>query len=230
MTRSIALVGDFDERVLAHQAIPVAIRLASAAVGVEVNGEWVGTGTIDPHHPALGPFHGIWCVPASPYDSMAGALAAIRMAREGDIPFLGTCGGFQHAVMEVAASLWGLEGAGHSEVDPSADHPVIAPLSCSLVEKEGTVRLQSGSRLARAYGGATANEGYHCSYGFNPAYAEYLEKGPLRATAWDLEGDVRGVELDSHPFFVATLFQPERAGLRGEVSPVVASFLEAVVA
>lgn len=228
MTRRIALVGDFDESVLAHQAIPVAIRLASEAVGVEVEADWVSTETIDPGRPDLGRCHGVWCVPASPYRSTAGALSAIRLAREGGVPFLGTCGGFQHAVLEVAASLWGLEDAGHSETDPSAGHLVIAPLSCSLVEKAGTVRFLSGSRLARAYGRATAEEGYHCSYGFNAAYAGYLERGPLRATAWDLDGDVRGVELDAHPFFVATLFQPERAGLRGEVPPVVTSFLEAV--
>jgi CTP synthase (UTP-ammonia lyase) len=51
----------------------------------------------------------------------------------------------------------------------------------------------------------------------------------LRATAWDLDGDVRGVELESHPFFVATLFQPERAALTGRVPPLVRAFLEVVL-
>jgi CTP synthase (UTP-ammonia lyase) len=51
--------------------------------------------------------------------------------------------------------------------------------------------------------------------------------GPLRATAHDAQGDVRGVELDAHPFFVCTLFQPERAALRGEVPPLVLAFIEA---
>jgi CTP synthase (UTP-ammonia lyase) len=61
----------------------------------------------------------------------------------------------------------------------------------------------------------------------NPRFAETLTGGPLRATAHDGQGEVRAVELDGHPFFVATLFQPERAALRGEVPPLVRAFVDA---
>jgi CTP synthase (UTP-ammonia lyase) len=49
----------------------------------------------------------------------------------------------------------------------------------------------------------------------------------LRAAADDATGDVRAVELDDHPFFIATLFQPERAALTGKISPVVRAFVQA---
>ena len=89
------------------------------------------------------------------------------------------------------------------------------------------MRFAPDSRLARAYGDERAVEGYHCSYGLNVAYARHLDGGPLRATCWDDAGEVRGVELDGHPFFVATLFQPERAALHEKAPPIVRAFVEA---
>lgn len=133
-------------------------------------------------------------------------------------------------MLDCAEALWGIESPAHAELDPDAPHPVITPLGCSLVEVGGTVHFAPGSRLAEAYGVLSAEEGYHCSYGLSPEARGHLEGGPLRATAWDADGDVRGVELDDHPFFVATLFQPERAALDERVPPIVRAFVEAAAA
>ena len=65
-------------------------------------------------------FDGIWCVPGSPYANTDGALDAIRVARERRVPFLGTCGGFQHALLEYAGAVWGVPSPAHAELDPSA--------------------------------------------------------------------------------------------------------------
>jgi len=64
----------------------------------------------------------------------------------------------------------------------------------------------------------------------NPAFRAALLTGPLRASALDAAGEVRAVELDSHPFFVATLFQPERKALEGNTPPLVLAFVEALAA
>jgi CTP synthase (UTP-ammonia lyase) len=167
-------------------------------------------------------------VPASPYASADGALAAIRYARESSRPFLGTCGGFQHAVLEYARNVLGCSAAAHAETAPDAAMPVIARLTCSLVEKSGSVRVADGSRLRGIYGAAEVTEGYHCNYGFNPAYEGLLsDPDGLRVAARDSAGEVRAVELAQHPFFIATLFQPERSGLRGADHPLINAFVEA---
>ena len=163
----------------------------------------------------------------SPYANTDGALDAIRVARERRIPFLGTCGGFQHALLEYAGAVWGVHAPAHAELDPSAADPVIAPLTCGLVEQSGTIRFEPGSRLRAIYGSDEAVEGYHCNYGLNPACAGRFATGPLRVAARDLAGDVRAVELDGHPFFVATLYQPERSGLDGRRHPLIAAFVDA---
>jgi len=91
-----------------------------------------------------------------------GAVAAIRFARETGRPYLGTCGGFQHALLEYAEAVWGLSNVAHAELDPQAPDPLIAPLDCGLVEATGEVRFAPGSRLARIYCAPRATETYHC--------------------------------------------------------------------
>jgi CTP synthase (UTP-ammonia lyase) len=224
----VGLVGDRDDTVVAHRAIPLALAMAAEACGVEVEPVWLPTDQVG-DGAALAGFDGLWCVPASPYRSTAGALNAIRVAREQRIPFLGTCGGFQHAVIEYARNVMGWVDAEHAETAPQAERQVIVPLLCSLVEASDAVHLLEGSRLARAYGTLDIVEGYHCSYGLGSAFRDALSSGPLHVDALDGAGDVRGIELDGHPFFVATLFQHERSALQGRISPPVRAFVQAMI-
>jgi CTP synthase (UTP-ammonia lyase) len=188
---------------------------------------WQGTAALEADPTPLAGCDALWCVPGSPYASMAGALAAIRRAREQARPFLGTCGGFQHALIEYARNVLGLDGADHAESNPEAALPLIAPLACGLVEAQGAIRLLPGSRIRAIYGEDTIGEAYNCRYGLNPAYQARLTDGALRITGVDADGEVRVVELTTHPFFIATLFQPERAALAGRAHPLIQAFVQA---
>ncbi|MRJ22219.1 hypothetical protein FRT60_18065 [Pseudomonas haemolytica] len=222
----LALIGDYNPDVIAHQAIPVALQQAATALDLSVHVQWLDTDTLTSTS-ALHSFDGFWCVPASPYRDTDGALRAIRFAREQGRPFLGTCGGFQHAVLEYARNVLGWADAEHGELAPDAERVVIAPLSCSLVNASGTVRLAPYTRMAQAYGRLDIHEGYHCRYGINPEFADALLEGNLIPSGNDSAGDLRAVELLDHPFFVATLFQPERAALKGVTPPLALALLKA---
>ena len=222
-TLNLALIGDYNPEVTAHQAIPVALQQAADLLGLTVHLHWLDTDT----RPSLHGFDGFWCVPASPYHDLDGALRAIRFARERKRPFLGTCGGFQHAVLEYARNVLGWADAEHGELAPQAKRAVITPLSCALVEATDTVRLVPYTRIAEAYGQLKLHEGYRCSYGLNPEFAEALLEGDLIASGHDSAGDLRAIELLDHPFFVATLFQPERAALKGITPPLALALLKA---
>lgn len=225
----IGLIGDYDATVSAHQAIPIALQLAADALAVPLEFEWVPTDEIRDVTRVSG-FDGLWCVPASPYRSMDGALRAIQFARVRNRPFLGTCAGFQHAIIEYARNVLAWADAAHAETAPDAARPVITPLECALVEATGAVRLRAGSRIAKVYGREEATEGYRCRYGLNPEFQAALVSGPLRIGAEDPTGEVRAIELDDHPFFLATLFQPERAALKGQLPPLVAEFVRSCAA
>ncbi|MGO4881863.1 MAG: CTP synthase [Bryobacteraceae bacterium] len=220
----VALIGDYDKSVIAHQAIPQALRLAAGAQQ-SIESVWIHTASIRDAAADLAGFDGIWCVPASPYASMEGALNAIRYARESRRPFLGTCGGFQHAIVEYARNVCGLREASHAETHPGAAVLVVSRLACPLVEETEEIVLQDGGKLKSAYGVERITEGYRCNYGLNREYETLLFRNGLRPTAHTLRGEVRAVELTSHPFFVATLFQHERRALRGEIPPLVSALV-----
>jgi CTP synthase (UTP-ammonia lyase) len=227
-TRTIALIGDFSERHTAHRAIPRALELARDKARVDVAWEWVATAGIRDASRDLAAYSAVWLVPASPYENAQGGLDAARWAREGRHPALGSCGGFQHLMIEFARNVAGISDADTTETNPLGSAPVVTQLSCSHVEVTGRVHFAPGSLLARAYGKDEATEGYRCNYGVNPAYRAALEASGLAFTSWDDAGDVRGAELPSHPFFAGVLFQPERAALRGEVPPLALAFVKAV--
>jgi len=229
-TPIVALVGDYSSDVLAHRAIPRALELAGAAERTPILWRWIHTSEIHQAARALAGCAAVWLVPASPYASMPGAIAAVRWARESGRPFLGTCGGFQHAVIEFARNAAGLIDADHAESNAEAETQVMTALSCALVEESGMVRFTAGSQLHRAYGNAEALESYHCRYGLNAAFRDPLARAGLIFSGFDDHGEVRAFELSSHPYFIGTLFQPERSALRDEAHPLISAFIRAVMA
>src|SRR5256885_6150826 len=97
----LALVGDRSAHVRAHQRIPVLLEALRERDGLVLDAYWIPT-TEAAGSGVLAGFDGIWLVPGSPYQSMTGAIAAARTARESQLPFLGTCGGFQPVLLEFA--------------------------------------------------------------------------------------------------------------------------------
>jgi CTP synthase (UTP-ammonia lyase) len=221
----IALVGDFNQQQKAHQAIPKALDVASEG---PVESVWVPTDSVGKGE-SLSEFDGIWCVPGMPYRNADGALTAIRHARISRTPFLGTSAGFQYALIEYARNALGLGDADHQKSRPNAAIPLISPLGCALAGVKARVRFTAGSIIRNAYGTPHSVEEYHCSFGLNGRYRRLMESGPLSVSAVDDQDEIRAVELDGHPFFVATLFQPEmRSAAEGSpANPLVNAFVKA---
>src|SRR5271154_5125090 len=105
----IGLIGDFSESILAHRAINATLALLAEELQLEIRSEWLQTAALAAGtYGALDQFYGLWCTPGSPYQDTEAALRAIRFAREAPLPYLGTCGGFQHALLEYAQNVWQL--------------------------------------------------------------------------------------------------------------------------
>jgi CTP synthase (UTP-ammonia lyase) len=227
-TARVALVGDRSAHVRSHTRIPGLLEVLREQHGLALDAYWIPSEEVD--EASLAGFDGVWLIPGSPYRSESGALAAVRAAREYRIAFLGTCGGFQHLMLEVARDLAGLADVVHAESDPDGGPQLIVPLVCSLVGHEGAVRLRRGSLAERIFGVERSVERYHCAYGLDPAYLPALEAHGLRFTGHDDDGAVRVAELEGHPFMLGTLFQPELAGDGSRVHAVIRAFAEAAVA
>jgi CTP synthase (UTP-ammonia lyase) len=224
----IALIGDFDPGVTAHRAIEKCFALTTRPPPSPIEPFWLSTESIVPRdNQALAGFGGFWCVPASPYRNTAGALWAIQFAREHNIPFLGTCGGFQHALLEYARNVLRLPQAEHAEINPDAALPLLTRLKCSLVESSQRILVTEPGTFRDAYGADSGEEGFRCNYGLNPAFEHLFKDGPMQIAARSVEGEARGFQLRGHRFFIGTLFQPERRALHGTVHPLVSAFIAA---
>ena len=218
----IALVGDYDPQVLAHQAIPKALKLNTSQ---KVEYYWIHSSEVDLK--GLSQFHGIWCVPKSPYDNMENVLSVIRFARENEKPFLGTCAGYQHAALEFARNALGYEQAGSSEVDLETPMPLINALVCRLNHEQHGITLKTSSKIQGLYGRSEIAEEFNCGYGINQEYLNLFNGSDLLFSSVDHQGYPKSLELLSHPFFIGTAFQPERSALHNQQHPIINAFLNA---
>ncbi|MBF8190090.1 hypothetical protein ITP53_31055 [Nonomuraea sp. K274] len=220
----IALVGDRSPSVRSHVRIPRLMEALRERDGIALDPYWVPTTDVAA---GLDGFDGIWMLPGSPYRDEAGAVEAARVAREREIPFLGTCGGFQHMLLEFARHVCGLDVA-HAENEPGARDFLLTPLACSLAGHEGLVRLTPGSLIEQIMAAPATVEAYICSYGLNEDYKRTLAGHGMVFSGHAGDGAVRVAELPGHPFFLATMFQPELAGDGRRAHPVVTAFATAV--
>lgn len=219
----ILLIGEYSAESPPHQATEAAIRYATASLQLSPTVHWISTADITADR--VRKASGIWIAPGSPYRDMQGALTAIRVAREEGIPCLGTCGGFQHMIIEYARNVLAFEDASHEEYDPYASRLFVSRLTCSLVGRSLPLQFVPGSRVASLYGSTEATESYYCNFGVNPDLVDLFRRGPLRITGSDPEGEVRVIELPGHPFFIGTLYLPQTRSTEHSPHPLVREFI-----
>jgi len=226
----IGVIGEYDPGNETHVATDDALGHSALRLGIGVDVDWVSTADVGDPETSLGSFGGLIIAPGSPYRSQEGALAAIERARTAGVPLLGTCGGFQHLVIEFARSVAGIPGAEHGESHPDAPTLMVSPLACSLVGQAMSVEVRAGTRAGEAYGEASVTERYYCQFGLNPAYVDDLVAAGLVVSGTDQDGEVRIVELAGHPFFVGTLFVPQARSTVVHPHPLVTAFVAAAKA
>ncbi len=222
-TVRIALVGDRNPDLTSHYAIERSFELAP-----DIEAVWIPTSTIEgAARERLQGFNAIWCAPGGPYVSEAGAIAAIRYAREEGRPFLGTAAGFQHAVLEYARTVLGMDHASHAENTPGAFPQLISRLPIPWENQEMLVRYVAGVRLYTLMQREESNEIFDCNYGLNPEWENLFIGASLRICARNEANEVCALELVHHKFFVVTLFEPERSALNGgSLHTIVESFFK----
>jgi CTP synthase (UTP-ammonia lyase) len=202
----IGIVGDRNP----HNALHLASEQAIAENPDHPAVEWISTDRIrSPDERELSRYAGFLIAPGSPYRDMDGVLTAIRYAREQRVPLLGTCGGFQHLIVEFVRNVLGVTDADHEESNPNAPHLAVTALQCSLAGQIHRVRLIAGTHAQAIYGSTEVFEPFYCNYGLNPQFQPRLEPNGLRVSGWGEDGEVRIVELSGHPFFFGTLYVPQ---------------------
>jgi CTP synthase len=168
-----------------------------------------------------------------------GKIAAARVAREQGIPYLGICLGMQIAVAEFARHVAGMEGANSTEFDLETPFPVIdlLPEQKEVSDLGGTMRLgadpiklHAGTRAREIYGEAVIYERHRHRYEVNNLLRKRLQSAGLSVSGTSPdERLVEVVELEDHPFFVASQFHPEFKSRPERPAPLFRDFIAAAL-
>lgn len=226
----LAIIGDYNKDYRPHIATNEAIGHSLEKFEIPLQYDWISTDKIETDfEKIISTYNGYWIAPGSPYKSMTGALRIIKHARENNIPTLGTCGGFQHMVIEFARNVLGITDAEHAEYDPYSSRLVVNPLSCSLVGQTLEIELTEKSSMTfKVFGTEKIKEKYYCNFGLNPEYQNQLDEKGFKIVGSDKLNEARILELKNHKFFIATLFVPQDNSTFEKPHKLVTEFLKRV--
>jgi CTP synthase len=250
----IAVVGKYMQVKDSYKSLIEALTHGGLAHNVRVNVDWIESEVFERDDAAahLEEMNGILVPGGFGERGTEGKIAAVKFARERNVPFFGICFGMQMAVIEAARDLAGLEGAGSTEFSKTrADwprHPVISLMTewtrGNQIEKRdeaadlgGTMRLgayeahlRPGSRVAEIYGTTSISERHRHRYEVNIGYRRQLEEQGLSFSGLSPDGVLPEiVEIPDHPWFIGVQFHPELKSKPLEPHPLFASFIGAAV-
>ena len=244
----LAMVGKYMDLKDSYISLVEALQHGGIHTRTRVNIHFIESTDIEEHGTAvLESMDGI-VVPGGFGDrGIEGKIDTVQFARENAVPYLGICLGMQVAVIEAARNMAGLEGAMSTEFDKGTPHPVVGLItewrdaSGGVEERSedsemgGTMRLgaqsvtlEEGSLAARSYGATEIEERHRHRYEVNNNYREQLSAAGLTFSGLSVDDLVEMVEIDSHPFFLASQFHPEFTSNPRDGHPLFKSFIAAV--
>ena len=235
----IAVTGKYTALHDSYVSIMNAIEHSELRENVTIKTEWIDTSEYAAGEPiddeVLSGISGVLVPGGFGERGAEGKIRFIQYARENGIPFLGLCYGFQLAVVEFARNICDLSRAGHTEVDPNTDTPVIylLPEQRRLSGMGGTMRLgghevkiRRGTMAYRYYQEDLAVERFRHRYEFNNDYKELIEgHGMVFSGMTPDEQIMQILEITDHPFFMATQFHPEFTSRPYRPQPLFQAFV-----
>lgn len=222
----IAIIGDYNFNYSSHVATNRAIEDVERMLDVDINVYWVETKALaDYAKDELSRYDGIWVAPG-PYANARGVFNAIEYARTAGVPFLGTSGGCQFAILEFTRNVLGVkEATGHLSMEGQ-----------SLIQRKNSptkdiesikIFLMNGTRSAGFYLQENVLEAASSGLSLHPELLDYMNEYGFRPAALDSDGDVRLFEMKNHDFFVGSLFLPQLTSRGALPHPLITNFVEA---
>lgn len=237
----IAIVGKYVRLSDAYLSVVEALRHAAIATHSDLRIRWVNSEILEtePAENYLAGVDGILVPGGFGVRGVDGKIAAIKHARDRQIPFLGLCLGMQCSVIEWARNIEGLISANSSEFDPYTNNPVInlLPEQQDVVDLGGTMRLGlypcrilPNTLAFKLYQEEVIYERHRHRYEFNNNYRNQLLDSGYVVSGTSPDGRlVEIVEYPKHPFFLACQFHPEFQSRPSTSHPLFKGFMEAAI-
>ena len=187
----------------------------------------------------LSKIDGIVVAPGFGQRGMDGKFAALKYARENNIPCLGICMGMQTMSIEFARNVLGYTDANSTEIDPDTTHNVVDIMEeqKNILDLGGSMRLgaykcklKKGSRVSEIYGKENISERHRHRYEFNNEYKEAFETNGMSCSGLNVESNlVEIIELQGHKWYVGVQFHPEYSSTVVNPHPLFISFVKAAI-
>ncbi len=238
---NIALVGKYVELHDAYKSIVESFIHSGAVHETKVNITWVQSDNLEEEteFEKLYQVDGILVAPGFGQRGLEGKIRAVQYARENKIPFFGICLGMQMAVIEFARNVLGIKDASTAEMENDSKNMVIDLMEeqKNITQKGGTMRLgayacelKAGSKVRDIYDTDLISERHRHRYEFNNAYLDQFEQHGMKASGINPQSQlVEIVEIENHPFFIATQFHPELKSTVANPQPIFVSFVKAAL-
>ncbi|MHC0061506.1 CTP synthase [Nostoc sp. UIC 10890] len=238
----IAIVGKYVQLSDAYLSVVEALNHAAISTYGKLRLRWVNSENLEaePAENYLAGVDGIVVPGGFGVRGVDGKIAAIKYARDRQIPFLGLCLGMQCSVIEWARNVGGLTGANSAEFDAYTTNPVInlLPEQQEVVDLGGTMRLGlypcrvlPDTLAFKLYQEDVIYERHRHRYEFNNAYRDLLLKSGYVISGTSPDGRlVEIVELTKHPFFLACQFHPEFQSRPSSPHPLFKGFIQTAIA
>ena len=182
---------------------------------------------------------GILIAPGFGQRGIEGKFAALKYARENDVPCLGICLGMQCMVIEFARNVMGLTEANSTEMEPNTPYKVIDLMEeqKNVTNMGGSMRLgaydcilKEGSKAYEAYGQTHIQERHRHRFEFNSEYRDKFEAAGMMCVGENPESNlVEVVEIPALKWFVGVQFHPEYNSTVVNPNPLFVSFVKAAV-
>ncbi len=236
---TIALVGKYIQLRDAYLSVVEALKHGGIFNRSTVNIKWVDSEEVNDENVAeiLGDVDGILIPGGFGHRGIDGKLSAIKYARTNKIPFLGICLGMQLSIVEFARNVIGLHDAHSAELNPNTTYPIIhiMPDQIGIEDIGGTLRLGSypciidkHSKAYKVYGKKETHERHRHRYEVNNDYRLDLESHGMKLSGLSPDGRiVEMIEIDDHPWFIATQAHPELKSRPNRPHPLFKGFIEA---
>jgi CTP synthase len=248
---TIAVVGKYVGLPDAYKSLNEALIHGGLANRVKVDIRWIDAEIFEQDDSAIAaqlePMHAILVPGGFGERGSEGKIAAVRFARERNVPFFGICLGMLMACIEAARES-GVRDASSTEFGPT-EEPVVGIIT-EWMSKEGlqkrsaegdmggTMRLGAydavlagNSHVSQLYGGKTLiSERHRHRYEVNSTYRDSLERQGLIFSGMSPDGLLPEiVERPDHPWFIGVQFHPELKSKPFDPHPLFSGFIAAAV-
>ncbi len=241
---TIGFVGKYLSLKESYKSLIESLIHAGANTDTRVNIKWIDSELLEENITLLHDVDSILIPGGFGERGIAGKLAAIKYAREENIPMLGICLGMQLSLIEFARNVLGIKDANSVEFDVYTKEPIIyliedfidtqgnkqlrthtSPMGGTMRLGEYECHIKEGTKLYEAYGREKViKERHRHRYEANPTYRTLFEQNGMIVSG-ESNGLIESIELANQPWFVAVQFHPEFTSRLQRPNPIILEFV-----